>query len=272
MVLSPLPTRTSNNIKRLRKFPTAQKMGFAFTISQDGHRQKLSNYRPMTLLNKFSKSFDIFNSRTIAEAFVTTISDSQYGFWPRRSVVFQLLCSLTQTYSVFGAARLHCLLVVYVFSQTLDKVKPSQLLAKLLQLDISKGLFENMRDCFSGKVQKVNETKSGSLTTTLGVPQGSVLGSLLFLFYLNDLPIIVYSSVALLFADELEVVFQGDNKRLTKFQNDSNTLRCWSIQNQLLFNYEKCSLTELKVGKRSWPPVPAASMLGNNEIFAKTPV
>ena len=40
----------------------------------------------------------------------------------------------------------------------------------------------------------------------------------------------------------------------------------------LLFNYKKCSLTELKVGKRAKPPVPAVFMLGNNEIKAKTPV
>ena len=114
--------------------------------------------------------------------------------------------------------------------------------------------------------------KSESLTLTSRVPQGSVLGPLLFLIYVNHLSNFVYSSVALLFADDLKVILQGNYKTLTKLQNDLNNLHCWSIQNHLLFNYKKCSLTDFKVGKRTKPPVPAVFMLGNNEIIAKTPV
>ena len=113
---------------------------------------------------------------------------------------------------------------------------------------------------------------SESLTLTSRVLQGSVLGPLLFLIYVNHLPNIVYSSVALLLVDDLKVILQGNYKTFTKLQNDLNNLHCWSIQNHLLFNYKKYSPTDFKVGKRAKPPVPAVFMLGNNEIKAKTPV
>ena len=113
---------------------------------------------------------------------------------------------------------------------------------------------------------------SESLTITSEVPQGSVLGHLLWLIHIIDLPNIVYSSVALTFAVDLNVIFQGNCKTLTKLKNDLNNLHCWSIQNHLLFKYKKSSLTELKVRKRAKPPISAVYMVVSNEIKAKPSV
>ena len=100
------------------------------------------------------------------------------------------------------------------------------------------------------KKVKVKELKPESLTTKSGVPQRSVPGPLLFLIYIKDLPNIVSFRVALPSADDLKVIFLGNDKSLTKSQIDLNNLHCWSIQNHLLFNYKKCTFNEFEVGKR----------------------
>ena len=114
-----------SKIKRLRKFSTAWKIGIVSPLFEDGDQQELSNNRPVTLLNTISKIFEISIFRAIAELFVTTISNNQYDFWPRRFVVVQLLYSLTQIYSIIGAPHSHNLLVLFDFSKAFDKIKQS---------------------------------------------------------------------------------------------------------------------------------------------------
>ena len=126
---------------------------------------------------------------------------------------------------------------------------------KLLQIPISKALFELIQDYLSGRTQKVRigDQLSNERTVTSGVPQGSVLGPLLFLIYINDLPTVVFSSLALLLADDLKLIFNGraEQESLEKLQIDIQALHNWSVQNHLLFNLKKCSISEFKYGRNN---------------------
>ena len=236
-----------SNIKRLRKFPSAWKTGIVSPIYKDGDKREVSNYRPVTLSNIISKSFEEFIFAPIYTAFADCISNFQFGFRQRRSVVLQLLYSLSHIYSHFNSRDSLNLFVLFDFSKAFDKIKHSILMKKLLQILISKALFELIEDYLLGRTQKVQigDQLSNERTVTSGVPQGSLLGPLLFLIYINDLPTVVFSSMALLFADDLKLIFNGraEQESLEKLQIDLQALHNWSMQNHLLFNLKKCSIS-----------------------------
>ena len=127
---------------------------------------------------------------------------------------------------------------------------------KLLQIPISKALCDLKQDYLFGRTQiaRIGNQLSNERTVTSGVlgsvlgPQGSVLGPLFFLIYINDLPNVVSSSLALLFADDLKLFYNGrpEQDSLEKLQTDLQALYNWSVQNHLLFNLKKCFTSEFQ--------------------------
>ena len=118
---------------------------------------------------------------------------------------------------------------------------------KLLQIPISKALFELIQDYLLGRTQKVRvgDQLSNERAVTSGVPQGSVLVPLLFLIYMNDLLTVVFSLLASQIADDLKLIFNGraEQESLEKLPINLQALHNWRVQNHLLFNLKKCSIT-----------------------------
>ena len=119
------------------------------------------------------------------------------------------------------------------------------------------------RRCFS--LTKINPRH---FNPSLRVTQGSILGPLFFLIYINDLPSVVFSSVALLFADDLKLIYSGSPEQLERLQSDIDNLLSWSTQNCLLFYAKKCSVIEFVPGKNK-RKTNVALVLGN-EIMKQT--
>ena len=168
------------------------------------------------------------------------ISQNQSGFKPGDSCINQLLAITHEIYKSFDA----CLDVRAVFldiSKAFDKVWHQGLLYKLKQNGISGNLLETLTDFLKDRKQRVvlNGQNSSWANTEAGVPQGSILGLLLLLIYVSDLPDNLSTDVKL-FADDISLfsVVHDVANSSCDLSYDLNRVREWTFQWKMSFNPE----------------------------------
>ena len=170
-------------------------------------------------------------------------SDKQFGFINARSTTLQMLHVLDIWTKILDQGG--TLDVVYCdFMKAFDKVPHERLLHKIQQYGITGNILGWIKSFLANRTQQVciNNTLSEKAPVTSGIPQGSVLGPLLFVLYINDLPGEVDKDTFLyLFADDTkvfrEIDSQADNSII---QRDINNLKRWSDQWLLKFHPQKC--------------------------------
>ena len=186
------------------QFLPAWKKANVVPVVKKGDRQLLKNYGPISLLPILGKIFERLLHNQMLEFFIRNdlTSQNQSGFKPSNTCINQLLAIAQEIYKSFDA----CLDVRTVFldiSKAFDKVGHQGLLYKLNQNGISGNLLETLTDFLKDRKQSVvlNGQNSSWANIQAGVPQGFILGPLLFLIYVNDLSDNVSTNVKL-FADD----------------------------------------------------------------------
>ena len=144
-------------------------------------------------------------------------------------------------------------LILLDFSKAFDKVSHSKLIWKLHQYGIRGNALSWIRAFLGNRSQTVviEGEESGSVPVSSGVPQGSVLGPILFLVFINDLPENLSSQVRL-FADDTAVYLTiGGLDDGTVLQNDLDKLSLWESQWDMEFNPSKCQVVRVTTARKA---------------------
>ena len=187
-------------------YPNMWKLANVTPSFKKGDKQLIENYRPISLLPICGKCFEkiIFNNLYSYLNVNNLITNNQSGFRPGDSTTNQLVYLTNEIHEAFENP--HSLEVRAVFldiSKAFDKVWHEGLIFKLKQNGISGNLLNLFENYLTNRKQRVflNGSHSDYNSFESGVPQGSVLGPLLFLIYSNDLEINIYSNIKF-FADD----------------------------------------------------------------------
>ena len=168
--------------------------------------------------------------------------DLQHGFRRSRSCESQLL-SLIHELMHNHDSNIQSEIILMDFAKAFDKVPHKRLLYKLQWYGIRGNIHHWIKSFLSDRVQKViiDGISSSSVPVTSGVPQGSVLGPLLFLIYINDLSDYIQYSTLRLFADDciLHRPIQSEADTIL-LQKDIDSLFAWTIIWQMELNIGKC--------------------------------
>ena len=215
-----------------------------------GSKNLAVNYRPVSLTSIVCKLMESILREHITKHLVNSklLSDKQYGFISKRSTVTQLLSFLDKCCESTSEGRVvDC--VYFDFAKAFDTVPHRRLCKKLAAYGIKGPILKWITSFLEGRKQLVRVNQANSTTNHVisGIPQGSVLGPLLFVLYINDLPDKVISSI-LLFADDTKIFKTVDSIiDSLVIQNDINELEKWSKEWLLQFHPDKCHV--LTIGK-----------------------
>ena len=194
-----------------------------------GDKQNLKNHRPISLLPVPGKIFKRILYNSMYEFFTESnlISPNQSGFKPGDSCMTQILSITHEIYKSFDDGR-EVQGIFLDISKAFDKLWHQGLLHKLKQNGISGKLFDVITDFLDFRKQRVvlNGQYSSWTGIEAGVPQGSILGPLLFLIYINDLSDDLATNVKL-FADDTSLfsVVHNMNTSTTNLNKDLNKIK-----------------------------------------------
>ena len=235
------------------KIPSDWSKALVAPIFKKGDKSSAANYRPISLTCILCKVLEHIIASNVVEHMNKhdLLYDLQHGFREKRS------CETQLTMMVEELARSACAgkqtdLILLDFSKAFDKVSHSKLLWKLHQYGIRGNALNWIQAFLGNRSQSVvlEGEESDLVPVTSGVPQGSVLGPILFLIYINDLPDQIVSQVRL-FADDTAVYLTmegGDSHRV--LQNDLDSLSVWESRWDMEFNPSKCQVVRVTSSRR----------------------
>lgn len=244
-------------------FPNLLKVSRTVPIYKKGDPDVKNNYRPISIIPVFAKVLESIMKEQLVEFFEGNmlLADCQHGFRKNRSTTSALLALTAQINDVFESKESVSLLLCDL-SKAFDVVDHGILMSKLRCYGVGGVALQLLASYLEDRMQlvTVGGAKSDMRQMSHGVPQGSVLGPLLFLIYINDLTL---EGRTLLFADDTTVIAR--DVRLGDVMNKSDLLlkqvQDWFCCNKLKMNDDKTQKILFTLSRNLQLPAPKDTKL-----------
>lgn len=223
-------------------FPTRWKTAEISPIFKSGQRDNVENYRPISKLCIFGKLLEKIIYNRVLPSVKNIIIEEQHGFFPGRSLETNLLSFSEHVIEQIDAQGQ--LDTIYTdFSKAFDKISHEKLLRRLADVGLPESLVEWCKSYLTGRAGfvAIGGHRSETFYITSGVPQGSHLGPLFFLIYINNIKGCFRHCGILLYADDLKIYrvvrSMGDCHGV---QEDLDRLVQYCELNDIVLNPSKC--------------------------------
>ena len=224
-------------------FPSVWKEAKVKPLFKSGDKDDINNYRPISILPTVSKLIEKWvdvNFSLFLNNF-SLLHKSQSGFRAKHSTESAMILMVDSWLKALNSGKLvGCVMVD--FRKAFDLVDHQILLKKLQSYKCSDSCLSWFNSYLINRTQRVvlNNELSDSSVVNCGVPQGSILGPLLFLLFINDLPLLLHDTVSFvdLYADDTTLYEQhSDLKTLQRnLQKSLNLLHDWCRKNGMVLN------------------------------------
>lgn len=242
-IISPL-TKLINEGLITGKFPKCLKVSKVIPVFKKGDKNDVNNYRPISLVPVFSKVLEkVMSTQIVAYLECNNLlTDRQFGFREGRNTVEAIIDFVNSTVESFENKD-HRLASFVDLTKAFDCVPHDKLLEKLKRYGFDDRAMDMMASFLSERYQIVSSdgTRSQMSPINMGVVQGSVLGPVLFLVYINDLPDYIPEVEATLFVDDTTVAIRDVNSQTLLERSRIERVRLveWFTANGLSVNEEK---------------------------------
>ena len=229
---------------RTGEYPDLLKLVKVIPIHKGGSTQDVNNYRPISLLSIFDKIIEKIMHKRLYSFLEkhNILIHNQFGFRKNNSTVYALEQITEMIKEAVDRGKFGCGIFIDL-RKAFDTVNHEILLMKLEHYGIRGNMLNWFQSYLNNRKQYVviNGKSSAPLDINCGVPQGSVLGPLLFLLYINDLPNISDVLSFYLFADDTNIYYESDSlHELEKTVNkELKKLYLWLNVNRLSLNIDK---------------------------------
>ena len=228
------------------KFASVWKEAKVKPLFKTGNKEDVNNYRPISILPTLSKLIEKWVERQFSQYLndFNLLHKSQSGFRPKHSTESALI-RMTDSWlkAINEGNMVGCVLVD--FRKAFDLVDHKILLKKLKCYKCNNSCLSWFESYLQNRTQRVslNDNLSEAADVIHGVPQGSILGPLLFLLFINDLPLYLQNTFTIvdLYADDTTIYFSNADKLVLEknLQSSLNCLQKWCRENGMILNIDK---------------------------------
>lgn len=256
-IIAPLLAQIINLGYETSTFPDLMKSATIRAIHKKNSTEDIENYRPISILPTLSKVFELDASIQMMERFVRdkALSKHQHAYQKGHNTVTCLFEVLNYLYKMADNLKFTAI-VSLDLSKAFDSIDHTLLLNKLADMNMSESSLKWIKSYLTARKQRTKFSKitSNEETVKSGVPQGSILGPLLFLCFTNDLPrSFDLSQKILSYADDTQILVDADSieELIKKIEIVITKAQSWYERNSMKNNIGKTEILLLNTGRQS---------------------